>query len=588
VKLRLVSRLAGFLPASGRLKQALAFVDAQKYDEAFPLFAGLAREGVAEAQFQVGRAYFRGTGVPHDKAEGLRWLEAAANQDHAEAQFTLASFAAQGRTESVTGGGLFGASPDAPPAGMPAAPDFAKAAYWAERAGSRSPSAQALLGYIYTSGPEDMRNPERAAELYRASAEAGCAQGCLGVAMGMLGANQQDQWENAKPHLDKAAAADLPLAHYLLGIGAERGAWGEPDLAQAAECYCRAAAGGARPGMARYGLALLQGRGVPKDAVTGETWLRRAALGGDAEAASVVGDIYAKEGDLPPNYAEAAIWFRVAAELGHASAARALGLLYLTGMGVGRDRDEAAKWFRKAAEAGDPDAKAKLANLALQGEAAEEDRIRTREWFETSARAGDLVAAFNFGVCLAEGVGIARDDAEALVWLRRAADTVVTAQYWMGRMLAEGRGAPADPVAARTWTQRAADGGLADAQVALAEMMVNGKGGTRDHPAALEMFRRAAITGHSGAIFGVGAMLGGGHEVPENRAEAFDWFMRAATKKHPHAQLMVGRYLAYGVAGRKDSAEALVWLKRARAQGVLEADHDIEPLETRPPLASAS
>jgi len=83
-------------------------------------------------------------------------------------------------------------------------------------------------------------------------------------------------------------------------------------------------------------------------------------------------------------------------------------------------------------------------------------------------------------------------------------------------------------------------------------------------------------------------MLGGGHEVPENRAEAFDWFMRAATKKHPHAQLMVGRYLAYGVAGRKDSAEALVWLKRARAQGVLEADHDIEPLETRPPLASAS
>ncbi|MEJ1978406.1 MAG: hypothetical protein WDN49_22050 [Acetobacteraceae bacterium] len=86
-----------------------------------------------------------------------------------------------------------------------------------------------------------------------------------------------------------------------------------------------------RSGMARWGLALMEGRGVAKDATGGESWLRRAALAGDAEAAVIVGDLYAKGGELPPNYAEAAIWFARAAELGHAAAARALGLLHLTG-----------------------------------------------------------------------------------------------------------------------------------------------------------------------------------------------------------------------------------------------------------------
>ena len=76
---------------------------------------------------------------------------------------------------------------------------------------------------------------------------------------------------------------------------------------------------------ARLGLLLLEGRGGPVDLLNGETWLRRAALGGDGEAAALLGDIYARDGALPPNYAEAARWFRIAAERGHKAAARALG-----------------------------------------------------------------------------------------------------------------------------------------------------------------------------------------------------------------------------------------------------------------------
>ena len=54
--------------------------------------------------------------------------------------------------------------------------------------------------------------------------------------------------------------------------------------------------------------------------------------------------------------------------------------------------------------------------------------------------------------------------------------------------------------------------------------------------------------------------------------------MRAAQKKHPHAQLMVGRYLAQGAAGRTDPREAMQWLRRAKAQGITDADQDIQRL----------
>ena len=65
----------------------------------------------------------------------------------------------------------------------------------------------------------------------------------------------------------------------------------------------------------------------------------------------------------------------------------------------------------------------------MAGSASEEDRVRTREWFEQAAGSGDMVAAFNFGVCLAEGVGIERDDRRAAMWAQGGRrDGVVNAQ----------------------------------------------------------------------------------------------------------------------------------------------------------------
>ena len=98
------------------------------------------------------------------------------------------------------------------------------------------------------------------------------------------------------------------------------------DRAAAAELYRQAAEKGNRSAQARWGLALMEGRGVRSEpdrgrilAAQGRRW---PAI---REAAALVGDLYAKGGPLPPNYAEAAMWFRRATEAGHKGAARALG-----------------------------------------------------------------------------------------------------------------------------------------------------------------------------------------------------------------------------------------------------------------------
>jgi TPR repeat protein len=580
----LLDRLIASTSPSAALRRAVRLTEQGEVKQAFPLLTRAARAGIAEAECRVGRCYLEGAGVPPSRIEGVRWLERAANQGYVEAQAQLATLSIHGLAgapdpEAPNVSGLFTTN-------HAVQADFGTGINWARKAAEAgSADGQAVLGYILTSGPEHLRNLNEARQWYERSAAAGCPQGALGYALSLApAAVDQERQAQVADHLRRAADAGLPTALYLLGIMTERGLGVPADRTAAIQLFRLAAEKGNRPSQARWGVALMEGQGgVEANPTEGESWLRRAALAGDPEAAAVVGDLYAKGGKLPPNYAEAAIWFRRAAEVGHRGASRALGLLHLTGAGVPRDSEEAARWFSMSAQAGNTDARIDLANLLLRGEGGTEDAVRTREWFEQAAASGDLVAAFNFGVCLAEGVGIERDDRLAAQWLRRAADGVVNAQYWYGRMLIEGRGVDANPEEGRAWIQRAADIGMVEAEVLLAEMMLTGRGGSKDHPAALALFERAAGRGHVGAMFALGAMHGGGHEVPTDRPAAQHWFRTAAERGHAYAQMMLGRYLSRGLAGERDFGRARIWLERALAQGLQEARGDLAALPPADP-----
>ncbi len=461
-----------------------------------------------EAAFRLGRCYLLGLGVPACPDAALHWFTRAACGGHVDAQVLLASLALQGISSDVPLG-LFEAATHY--VGRP--PDYQAALRWArEAAATGSAEAQTLLAYILTAGPEAMRDARQGAANYRLAAAQGSAQGQLGWALALLrddasatdagnadagnpvggqsGAVSRDPRAQAYEMLTAAAAAGLPTAHYILGTLAEatlaEGAPpGDDRLAVAAEHYRTGAELGHPPSEVRYGLALLNGRGVKRDTLNGETWLRRAGLAGDVQAAALVGDLYAHPSDLAPNFCEAALWFERAAQAGHPGAARALGQLCLRGGGFGTDPVAAVRWLRVAAEA------------------------------------GDAVAAHDLAICLVHGIGTPCDDAEAVHWFRCAIDTMQAARYWYGRMLAEGRGVAADQTAARACYLQAAAEGNDDAAIAAGEMLVNGRGGPADRPAAMRLFNDAAARGHKGAQYAL-RVLAAEAEPAEGAAAVMD------------------------------------------------------------------
>jgi TPR repeat protein len=397
---------------------------------AFPLFVEAAQAGFHQAQYRLGRCYLQGLGAPVSLGEALRWFRRAADAGEVAAQTQLAELALQGVSDCPPSG-LF----DDPCVGS----DFDRAEHWCREAvAAGSAEAKALLAFILTDGPEERRDPAAGETLYRESAEAGCARGRLGLALALLRDGTPEGAAEALTLLQGAAAGGVAVAHHLLGILTESGTAGDIDLPAAAAYYRTAAECGHVGAQVRYGFALLHGRGVEQDAFNAETWLRRAGLAGNAQAAAVVGYLYARDGELPPNYAESAMWLRRAAEAGHAAAARTLGRFLLIGQGFPKDVAEAVNWLRKAADGGDEAARGDLLRLVLTRQLDPDNEQAVIEMLRAAAEAHDPEAEFDLGLCLAQGFGVSQDGEAALAWIHRSAkDGYPQATQMMAKLATE-------------------------------------------------------------------------------------------------------------------------------------------------------
>jgi TPR repeat protein len=85
--------------------------------------------------------------------------------------------------------------------------------------------------------------------------------------------------------------------------------------------------------------------------------------------------------------------------------------------------------------------------------------------FQPLAQAGDAAAQFYLGLMYQLGLGAARDDAQALKWLRLAAEQeLALAQMTLGHMYANGQGVAKNHAEAVKWYRLAAEQGDAFAQ----------------------------------------------------------------------------------------------------------------------------
>ena len=228
-----------------------------------------------------------------------------------------------------------------------------------------------------------------------------------------------------------------------------------------------------------------------------------AAKRGDAQAAFVIAETFARGVAIAQNFSAAIHWYQIAADKDHAGALNALGQLYAEGLGVDASIQTAIDYLTRAAtltnsgafhfdlaqayESADPfvadagqkaidhyrtaidlghvPAAANLGQLYLSGEITEPDFSRAYTLLSSAANAGDARALNNLGLMYVHGSGVERDNQRAAQLFDAAASQGL-------------------PVALRN----------------LGEMYANGFGVSQDEKKAHELYRLSARTVGAGVL----------------------------------------------------------------------------------------
>lgn len=150
-----------------------------------------------------------------------------------------------------------------------------------------------------------------------------------------------------------------------------------------------------------------------------------------------------------------------------------------------------------------------LAKLYENGLGVAKDEMQALTFYRRAAEAGDEKSALKVGNAYFLGRGVDRNYAEAYRWFKQSAEKGnYAAQYNIGLMLDEGKGLRKDSVKAFEFYQKAADQGYGPAQYALGGMFLKGIGTPQDFTAAIRWYKLAADQGDSQAQMDLAKLYG--------------------------------------------------------------------------------
>ncbi len=177
------------------------------------------------------------------------------------------------------------------------------------------------------------------------------------------------------------------------------------------------------------------------------------------------------------------------------------------------------------------------------------------------------------GQMYAAGLGVDRDENEAVQWYRLASEAGdVEAMYLLATYILDGHVIERDEVEAGSLLQAAvADGHIPSKQM-LGMLYLEGRGVERDLTLGAQLMREAAEDGDVTAIYTLGILYAEGAGVRQDTSESYHWFDRAARQGNPEAQIELAFGLIRGDTG-DDLTEAqrlenaIFWLRRAAETG---------------------
>ena len=463
-----------------------------------------AEAGDARAQYQLYFRYSLGDGVKQDQETANRWLQQAAGNGDADAQYWLGE-------RYYDGGSGFGK-------------DRAAAFMWLEKAAAQGGRGeQSHVGWRYYSNG-DYDNARR--WLQKAADQ--------GDSTAKFYLKKIDGLQHAKrpPTPDHSAAPprDAVAATAELQRRAEAGDTGaqgllpcyyaEPNGARAEyRRQCDAAQGNATA-QTRLGRQYYDSG----DIAAARHWLQQAADGGSF----VVPDLLMIQTgqcfkDIYPVF-EAFDTLRQRAKAGDATAQYRLSLRHLAG--VHQNRREADYWLQQAAENGDLDAQYWLGQHYYHGSSGfPKDPKTAHQWLDKAAATGGRDTRYQVGMTYF------------------SSGEYTTARYWLQRAAAQGN--PQAPSVLRAIDALTAE--------------------TTPPAAAL---RQAAEAGSASAQYQLALRYRKGEGVAQNPTEADYWLRRAAEQEHEDAQIALALRYYDNLAGAKYHKTATMpWLEKAGTKG---------------------
>lgn len=227
----------------------------------------------------------------------------------------------------------------------------------------------------------------------------------------------------AQERLPASTQARLATAAYLEGFAL-------PDFTK----VMSKAQSGDREAQYLMALIYLEGRLVPKDFTTGQSWMLKSAEQGYVPAQAGMGEMYLngiRHNGVIPDYVDAERWLRLAATQGDADAQVWLGNGYERGYFGTFDYREAFNWLRKAAAQGLPGAQFSLGQMYEEGEGVPESDSMAANWYRKAADhfpEEDLGGVWEAEVQLAQMYRdgrLPKDYVEAYMWFAIVGSAVV-------------------------------------------------------------------------------------------------------------------------------------------------------------------
>jgi uncharacterized protein len=208
-------------------------------------------------------------------------------------------------------------------------------------------------------------------------------------------------------------------------------------------------------------------------------FLQDAALRGDSEAQSVLGDIYARGEARPQDWTMAKRWYEEAATGGNTYAQYMLGLIYQLGLTGPSDAALANHWYLTAdAHQNSPRAKRLVGQFFADYDNPHYNPEQAFRWYEAAGNAGDVEAQDTMGDIFLEGKWVQQDILSAVKWYGKgAAQRSPYAQYSLGQLFYNGYPSfPQDYSQSVGWFYQAAVQCFVAAQYMLGDLYYNGIG----------------------------------------------------------------------------------------------------------------